>query len=128
MRIAPGHCLLLAVAALWTASLAAAAAQRTFTLPRETATYATNELPGYSAGAAELHRLSLRTLRGYTAPVVDARVLGRDGQEDEEAIRCGVRRRRHRPMVDYLVKTYGAERPASPAGKGAPPAPPPPGS
>lgn len=88
----------------------AAAAQRTITLPAETAVYRASDLPGYQLvqrNCVLCHSAQYVTMQPPTSPrgYWDATVrkmkkpFGAPFPDEDVAA-----------MVDYLVKTYGAER------------------
>ena len=106
-------CLTLVATAV--ATMASSPAQRTFSLPPETVVYRESSLPGYQLvqrnciGCHSAHYVQTqpptlgrtywentvkRMKKPFGAPFPDADIAA---------------------MVDYLVKTYGAERPAAPA-------------
>ena len=108
MLISRAVCLSLVVFA---ASLSSSAAQRTVTLPPETAVYTKSELPGYELvqrnciGCHSVDYVAMQppTLgRTYWDSTVKRmkKPFGAQFPDDDIAA-----------MVDYLVKTYGAERP-----------------
>ena len=89
-----------------------ATGQRTITLPRETATYVASQLPGYplvQRNCAGCHSAHYVAMQPPSSPRAwwDATVkkmkepFGAPFPDDDIAA-----------MVDYLVKTYGAERTA----------------
>jgi cytochrome c5 len=111
MRLVPA-CLTLVVTAV--ATLASAAAQRTFTLPPETVVYKESSLPGYQLvqqhciGCHSAHYVQTQpsTLnRAYWENTVKRmkRPFGAPFPDEDIAA-----------MVDYLVETYGAEQTAKP--------------
>jgi sulfite dehydrogenase len=98
-------------AALVVALSGTAAAQRTFTLPGETVVYRPSDLPGYQLvqrNCALCHSAQYVTTQPLTSarPYWEATVrkmkkpFGAVFPDEDIA-----------PMVEYLVKTYGAERP-----------------
>ena len=95
------------------ASLQAGTAQRTITLPKETIAYAASDLPGYQLvqqnciGCHSAHYAATQppsSSRAYWDATVKKmkKPFGAPFPDADIAA-----------MVDYLVKTYGAERPAS---------------
>jgi sulfite dehydrogenase len=87
--------------------------QRSITLPNETATYVASELPGYQLvqrNCAGCHSAQYVAMQPPSSPRAwwDATIkkmkkpFGAPFPDDDIA-----------PMVDYLVKTYGAERTAA---------------
>jgi len=96
--------------------------KRTFTLPPETAAYAASDLPGYQLvqrnclGCHSAHYAAMQppsSSRTYWDATVKKmkKPFGAPFPDEDVAA-----------MVDYLVKTYGAERTATPAsGRGAAP-------
>jgi mono/diheme cytochrome c family protein len=104
-----------AVIAGLTGSLTAAPAQRTITitLPRETATYATSQLPGYALvqkNCVACHSADYAAMqppasaRAYWEATVRKMKKPFGAVFPEEDVAA---------MVDYLAQTYGAERPAA---------------
>ena len=98
----------LALAGAALAAMAPAAAQRTITLPPETAAYVKSDLPGYqlvqrncvgchSADYVEIQPLLPRTYWENTVKRMKKPFGAQFPDEDVAA------------MADYLVKTYGAE-------------------
>jgi sulfite dehydrogenase len=96
-----------AIAAL--AAIAPSAAQRTFTLPAETVVYQKSDLPGYQlvqrncVGCHSAHYVATQppTLaRPYWENTVKRMKKPFGAQFPDEDVAA---------MVDYLVKTYGAE-------------------
>ena len=101
------------VAIVTVASFAEAAAQRTITLPRETAAYVVSDLPGYQlvqrncVGCHSADYAAMQppaSARAYWDATVKKMKKPFGAQFPDEDIAA---------MVDYLVKTYGAERPNS---------------
>ena len=95
-------------------SLAGSAAQRTITLPRETVTFVESAQPGYQLvqrhclGCHSPHYVQMQppTLpRTYWENTVKRMKKPFGAQFPDEDVA---------PMVDYLVKTYGAEQPKPP--------------
>ena len=91
------------------AAMAPAAAQRTITLPPETAAYVTSDLPGYQlvqrncVGCHSAHYVQMQppTLaRAYWENTVKRMKKPFGAQFPDEDVAA---------MVDYLVRTYGAE-------------------
>jgi cytochrome c5 len=98
------------VAAIVAAAPPSAGQQRTITLPRETATYAVNELPGYQlvqrncAGCHSAHYVAMQppsSTRAWWDATVKKMKKPFGAPFPDEDITA---------MVEYLVKTYGAER------------------
>ena len=95
--------------------------QRTVTLPPETAVYVANDLPGYQlvqkncVGCHSAHYVAMQP-PGSGRTWWDATVkkmkkpFGAPFPDEDIAF-----------MVDYLVKTYGAERAATPGGRNVAP-------
>ena len=109
MLISRAVCLSVVVFA---ASLSSSAAQRTITLPRETVVYTKSDLPGYQLvernciGCHSAHYVTMQpptSARAYWDATVKRmkKPFGAQFPDDDIAA-----------MVDYLVKTYGAERAA----------------
>jgi sulfite dehydrogenase len=103
------------LAATAAATMASAAAQRTFTLPPETVVYRESSLPGYQlvqrncVGCHSVHYVQTQpsTLgRTYWENTVKRMKKPFGATFPDEDIAA---------MVDYLVKTYGAEQPVKPA-------------
>lgn len=103
------------VAALVSIAPAPAAPQRTITLPGETAAYTASDLPGYPlvqrncVGCHSAHYVAMQpptSARAYWDATVKKMKKPFGAPFPDEDIAA---------MVDYLVKTYGAERPATPA-------------
>ena len=103
------------LATIAVSTIASAAAQRTITLPRETVVYKESSLPGYQL--VQRHCIGCHSAHyAQTQPPT----LGRQYWENTV-------KRMKKPfgasfpdedipaMVDYLVKTYGAEQTATPA-------------
>jgi cytochrome c5 len=97
---------------VFAASLSSSAAQRTITLPPETVVYTKSELPGYQLvernciGCHSAHYVAMQpptSKRAYWDTTVKRmkKPFGAPFPDDDIAA-----------MVDYLVKTYGDERPA----------------
>ena len=97
---------------VFAASLSSSAAQRTITLPPETVVYTKSELPGYQLvernciGCHSAHYVAMQpptSKRAYWDTTVKRmkKPFGAQFPDDDIAA-----------MVDYLVKTYGDERPA----------------
>ena len=95
---------------VFAAALSSSAAQRTITLPPETVVYTKSELPGYRLveknciGCHSAHYAAMQpptSARAYWDATVKKmkKPFGAQFPDDEIAA-----------MVDYLVKTYGAER------------------
>jgi sulfite dehydrogenase len=112
MLTARAACLFVVVLA---ASLSSAAGQRTITLPPETAVYTKSGLPGYQLvernciGCHSAHYVSMQpptSKRAYWDATIKRmkKPFGAQFPDDDIAA-----------MVDYLVKTYGDERPGAPA-------------
>jgi cytochrome c5 len=98
------------VAAIAAATPPSAGQQRTITLPRETATYVVSELPGYQlvqrscAGCHSAHYVAMQppsSTRAWWDATVKKMKKPFGAPFPDEDIAA---------MVDYLVKTYGAER------------------
>ena len=96
------------------------AAQRTITLPRETAAYRASDLPGYQlvqrhcVGCHSAHYVSMQppsSGRAYWDATVRKMKKPFGAAFPDEDIAA---------MVDYLVKTYGAERAVAAAPKKQP--------
>ena len=103
----------LALAGAALAAMAPAAAQRTIKLPPETAAYVQSDLPGYPLvqrnclGCHSAHYVQMQppTLaRAYWENTVKRMKKPFGAQFPDEDVAA---------MVDYLVKAYGAERPAA---------------
>jgi sulfite dehydrogenase len=103
------------LAATAVATMASAAAQRTFTLPPETVVYKESSLPGYQLvqrhciGCHSAHYVQMQpsTLaRTYWDSTVKRMKKPFGAPFPDEDIAA---------MVDYLVKTYGAEQTVNPA-------------
>ena len=103
------------LAATAVATMASAAAQRTFTLPPETVVYKESSLPGYPlvqrncVGCHSAHYVHTQpsTLgRTYWENTVKRMKKPFGAQFPDGDVAA---------MVDYLVKTYGAEQTAKPA-------------
>ena len=103
-----------ALAAMAAATMLSAAAQRTYTLPPETVVYKESSLPGYQLvqrnciGCHSAHYAQMQpsTLgRAYWENTIKRmkKPFGAPFPDEDIA-----------PMADYLVKTYGAEQPATP--------------
>lgn len=99
----------LALAGAALAAMAPAAAQRTVTLPPETAAYVKSDLPGYQlvqrncVGCHSVHYVEMQppTLaRTYWENTVKRMKKPFGAQFPDEDVAA---------MADYLVKTYGAE-------------------
>lgn len=111
MRLVPA-CLTLVATAVVT--MASAAAQRTFTLPPETVVYRESSLPGYQLvqrnciGCHSAHYVQTQPpalTRTFWENTVKRMKKPFGAPFPEEEIPA---------MVDYLVKTYGAEQTAKP--------------
>ena len=107
----------LALAAVFAALLSAAARQRTITLPPDAAVYTESTLPGYQLvqrncqGCHSAHYVLIQpqTLtRTYWDATVKKMKKPFGAQFPDADVDA---------MVDYLVKTYGAERPKTSAPK-----------
>src|SRR5829696_5973369 len=108
--------LLLGVAVVIAPPLPPSAGQtRTITLPRETAAYVSSDLPGYPlvqrncVGCHSAHYVAMQppsSLRAYWEATVKKMKKPFGAVFPDEDIAA---------MVDYLVKTYGAERAIAPA-------------
>ena len=112
MTVPTARVLGLALVGAALAAMAPAAAQRTITLPPETAAYVKSDLPGYELvqrnciGCHSAHYVQMQppTLaRAYWENTVKRMKKPFGAQFPDEDIAA---------MVDYLVKTYGSERPA----------------
>lgn len=98
------------VAAIIAAAPPSAGQQRTITLPRESAAYVVSELPGYQlvqrncAGCHSAHYVAMQppsSTRAWWDATVKKMKKPFGAPFPDEDIAA---------MVDYLVKTYGAER------------------
>jgi hypothetical protein len=117
LAIAVGVALVIAPSAV-----PSAGRQHTITLPPETAAYAASDLPGYQlvqrncAGCHSAHYVAMQppsSSRTYWDATVKKMKKPFGAPFPDEDIGA---------MVDYLVKTYGAERATTPAnGRGAAP-------
>jgi sulfite dehydrogenase len=101
----------LALAGAALAAMAPAAAQRTIALPPETAAYAKSDLAGYQlvqrncVGCHSAHYVQIQPpglARAYWENTVKRMKKPFGAQFPDEDVAA---------MVDYLVKTYGNERP-----------------
>ena len=108
MRLAFAVVLVLTIGPMMAPS---AGQRRTFTLPRETAAYVASDLPGYQlvqrncVGCHSAHYVAMQppsAARAYWDATVKKmkKPFGATFPDEDVAA-----------MVDYLVRTYGAERP-----------------
>jgi mono/diheme cytochrome c family protein len=70
-----------------------APAQRSVTMPPETAVYGASGLPGYPLVQRHCVTCHSAHVRDDAAAGIEPQLLGGDGQEDEEAVRRAVPRR-----------------------------------